>query len=85
MHNIFAIFIGGGIGAVLRYLTGILCINYLKLFRLNGEKSIMFLIYITLIIGIIKGEILNSGIFLTGLMYITKTFEEENVNEKRLP
>ena len=63
----------------------ILCINYLKLFRLNGEKSIMFLIYITLIIGIIKGEILNSGIFLTGLMYITKTFEEENVNEKRLP
>lgn len=30
MYNIFAIFIGGGIGAILRYLTGILCINYLK-------------------------------------------------------
>ncbi len=30
MLNIFSVFIGGGIGAVLRYLTSILCINTLK-------------------------------------------------------
>lgn len=31
MLNITAIFIGGGLGAVLRYLAGMLCSNFLKI------------------------------------------------------
>ncbi len=30
MQNILAVFIGGGAGAVLRYLTGIFCLHYAK-------------------------------------------------------
>lgn len=30
MLNIFSIFIGGGIGAILRFLTGVFCSNILK-------------------------------------------------------
>lgn len=30
MLNVLAVFIGGGIGAVLRYLTGVLFVQYLK-------------------------------------------------------
>ena len=30
MLNILAVFIGGGIGASLRYLIGVTCLNYLK-------------------------------------------------------
>lgn len=31
MLNILAVFIGGGIGACLRYFTGIFCINFFKI------------------------------------------------------
>lgn len=30
MINICAIFLGGGLGAVVRYLTGVYCVNYMK-------------------------------------------------------
>lgn len=30
MHNVIAVFLGGGIGAVLRYLTGVFAVRYLS-------------------------------------------------------
>ena len=54
MLNISAVFLGGGIGAVLRYLTGILTIRYLTI---NYHPLPTFLVNVT-------------GCFILGVIYI---------------
>lgn len=54
MLNISAVFLGGGIGAVLRYLTGILTVRYLTI---NYHPLPTFLVNVT-------------GCFILGVIYI---------------